>query len=103
MGVFKQCRGTRTHLPISLESDADAEHVFLAAIRKLTQFNYVTHKDFLLVYPDGTEVKTIPGSSERFTISRYKEEIGKPYCRIKLFLCPKDDYKGMWMEGTWGH
>ena len=72
------------------------------SIRKLTQFNYVTYKDYLLVYPDGTEVKTIQGSSERFTISHYKEEIGKPYCRIKLFLCPKDNYKGMWMEGYSG-
>ena len=29
----------------------------------------------------------IPGTNIEFTIDRYKEEIGKPYSKIDLYLC----------------
>lgn len=45
-----------------------------------------------LVYPDGTEVVTIPGKpTESFTLERYKNEIGKPYNRITLYLALRSD------------
>ena len=39
-----------------------------------------------LVYPDRTEVKNLPGSTESFILKKYKEELGKPYFRIYFYL-----------------
>lgn len=44
---------------------------------------------FALLYPDRTEVKCLPGGTEPFTLQRYKEELGKSYNRITLYLCKK--------------
>ena len=38
-------------------------------------------------YPDQKLVQFIPGSNKEFTVELYKEEIGKPYSKIDLFLC----------------
>ena len=34
---------------------------------------------------------TLPGQpEEEFTVRKYKEDLGKPYNRITLYLCPKE-------------
>lgn len=38
-----------------------------------------------------TEINTLPGSTEVFTLEKYKEDLGKTYARIPLFLCPLVD------------
>ena len=43
--------------------------------------------DYVLCYPDQKIVQFIPGSNKEFTVELYKEEIGKPYSKIDLFLC----------------
>ena len=43
---------------------------------------------YQLCYPDGSDVVTLPGSEEVFTLEKYKEDLGKSYQRIALFLCP---------------
>ena len=42
---------------------------------------------FTLLYPDRTEVKYLPGGTEPFALQRYKEELGKSFNRITLYLC----------------
>ena len=44
------------------------------------EYNYV------LLYEDRTEVKTLKESSEAFVLYKYKNECGKPYNRLKFFL-----------------
>ncbi|XP_022809792.1 uncharacterized protein LOC111346791, partial [Stylophora pistillata] len=44
---------------------------------------------FALLYPNTTEVKCLVGGMEPFTLQRYKEELGKSYNRITLYLCKK--------------
>ncbi|XP_068721566.1 uncharacterized protein [Montipora capricornis] len=46
----------------------------------------------VLLYHDKSEVKTLPGSDEKFVLQRYKEEIDKSYERITFYLCSTDDY-----------
>ena len=41
----------------------------------------------MLCYPDQSIVQFIPGTSVELTVERYKEEIGKPYSKIDLYLC----------------
>lgn len=48
---------------------------------------------FLLLYPDGTEVITVPGTQRPFTLEAYKAEVGKPYQRITVFICLKSDFE----------
>ena len=38
-------------------------------------------------YPDGSEVINIPGTDEPFSLAKYKEDLGKGYTQISLFLC----------------
>ena len=43
--------------------------------------------DYALVYPDGTEVLTLPGQpSALFQLDKYKEEVKKPWNRINLYI-----------------
>eukprot|EP00794_Sanderia_malayensis_P006545 gene6544-7283_t len=68
-------------------------------IRKVELLSKVTDKhvdhdrhfhrygDYALVYPDGTEVLTLPGKpTTLFQLDKYKEEIGKPWNRINLYI-----------------
>ena len=43
--------------------------------------------EYVLCYPDQNIVEFIPGTNIEFTVERYKEEIGKPYSKIDLYLC----------------
>ena len=45
-----------------------------------------------LVYPDRTEVKNLPGSTESFILKKCKEELGKPYSRIYFYLTKTSDF-----------
>ena len=40
------------------------------------------------MFSDGSEVTTLPRTKEAFTLEKYKEDLGKTYARISLFLCP---------------
>jgi len=44
-----------------------------------------------LVYPDGQLAINLPvQEEEEFTQRNYKEDLGKPYNRITLYLCPEE-------------
>lgn len=47
--------------------------------------------NFALIYPDGSEVQYVPGKNCEFLLCDYKEELGKSYQRITLFICHKSD------------
>ena len=50
-------------------------------------------EEYSLVYQDGQEALFLPGTKEFFTAKRYKEESGKDYKRITLYLCSNYDLK----------
>ena len=45
------------------------------------------------MFESGKEITTLPGTSERFVLHRYREELGKDYKRITLYLCCGSDIK----------
>ena len=45
----------------------------------------------MFVYEDGSQALFLPGTKEFFTLKRYKNETGKDYKRIVLYLCTNDD------------
>jgi len=46
---------------------------------------------YKVCFPDGSQVTTLPGTKEAFTLEKYIEDLGKTYPRITLFLCPLED------------
>lgn len=65
------------------------------AVEKHSRFNRSisdSADEYYMVYPDMTRIVKIPGSEEDFTLHRYKEELGKPYERITLYLCKVTDF-----------
>ena len=72
-------------LPLTVAPTIGSEELLAKAVKKHTRFNeqlFKRYKVYRLLYADYKEVTTIPGSEEPFTLSKYKEEIDKPYSRI---------------------
>ena len=43
-----------------------------------------------MLYPDDTEVRRLRSSPDRFILQKYKEELGKPFSKIYLYLCTNE-------------
>ena len=90
-GVFKQRRG-KTHV-VALSSGASKEELVATAISKHSSFDQSFDDSILytLLYPDFREVFYIPGTTEKFSLSAYKDAIGKEYKRLTFYLIPEED------------
>ena len=54
---------------------------------------YDDEEDYVLLLEDGKEALFLSSSyREFFTLKKYKEELGKDYNKITLFLCTRDDF-----------
>ena len=50
-------------------------------------------EEYVLLYPDGKEELFLPGiTNTRFQLDSYKEELGKPYSQIVLYLCNTSEF-----------
>lgn len=80
-------------LPLNVEPLWSSKQILPAAIKKQRDFNQDTMYDgeYVLVYPDGSQVQNIPGTDRPFVLEHYKEAIGKAYQRIVLYICPLQD------------
>ena len=67
-----------------------AEEILKTALKKHSdndQF-FCSLDDYDLCYPDQKTVEFIPGTTESFTVEKYKEEfLSKPYSKMDLFSC----------------
>lgn len=91
-GGLKPYRGKTIFL--TTDPDATATSLLNQAVKKIKDFNKdLKDGPFLLLYPDGTEVITVPGTQRPFTLEAYKAEVGKPYQRITVFICLKSDFE----------
>lgn len=80
-------------LPLKVNKDAPYAEVFSMALTKREAYDksFDTKLSWNLVYPDGQLCSTLPGQAEQeFTVRKYKEDLGKPYNRITLYLCPEE-------------
>lgn len=93
-GELKSKRGKR--IPVVVGVNATANAIIQAAVEKHKNHDrkfYVPKgpEDFALLYPDGSEVKVIPGTQAEFKLCDYKDDLGKSYHRMILFICRKTD------------
>lgn len=99
-GVFKPVRGKS--LPLKVNKSASAQTVLDEALKKRRSYDrtFRNDKSYKLCFPDGSEVTTLSGTKEAFTLEKYKEDLGKTYARISLFLCPLKDASDSESEQT---
>ena len=48
--------------------------------------------EYVLLYPDHSEVVNLPGTTNEFILERYREDEGKAYNRITLFIASRSDF-----------
>ena len=94
-GVLTMKRGST--LPVTVPQTIGPDDLLEKAVEKHSCYNKdvirSTDKAFYrLLYPDKSVVHTLPGSNQPFTLQRYKNDIGKPYSKLTLFLCTSADY-----------
>nr|XP_024659365.1 G2/M phase-specific E3 ubiquitin-protein ligase-like [Maylandia zebra] len=81
-------------LPLFITPEITAPDLLKQAVEKMRTFNKdLVEGPYVLLYPDCTEVINVPGTERPFRLADYKEEIGKNYNRISLFICPESHFK----------
>ena len=89
---LKPTRGKRVALKVSNKAPyAEVRTQALLKWKAYQSNEYADGKEYALVFDDGKEAQFLPGSKEFFNLKRYKEETGKDYKRIVLYLCTTDD------------
>lgn len=98
--AFKSRRG-KTHT-VKVKSNAVLEDVIAEAVRKHASFDqsFDNIPPYVLLYPDFREVFFIPGTSDVFTLSAYKEAIGKEYKRLTFYLVQRDEFNEKFDESS---
>lgn len=99
-GEAKPLRGKT--FPVKVLKNMNYDEVLERSLKKWEDYDrtFARKRGYVLVYPDARSARTIPGSSEAFTLAKYKEGLGKAYSRITLFLCPVSEKKGKGGKGT---
>ncbi|XP_035466662.2 zinc finger MYM-type protein 4 isoform X3 [Scophthalmus maximus] len=79
-------------LPLDVGPQWSSEQLLAAASKRLKYFDQdMEDREYVLLYPDGSQTTHIPGTETPFTIEKYKKAIGKAYQRITLYICPLED------------
>ena len=95
---IKPKRGKRLALRVS--NKASYKVILQKAVEKWKATSmmsdlYDENEDYILLLENGEEAQFLPGSSaskELFSLQRYKEETGKDYNKIVLYLCKLSDF-----------
>jgi len=79
---------------VTADSSSSAVQVLQAAVRKHCACDCTLSKtaEYKLLYPDCQAVEHIPGTTELFSLSAYKQFLGKSYQKLTLYICTADDY-----------
>ena len=89
---LRRCRGKT--LPIKVPVTAKKELILERALRKHANHDKTVIEELkhILLFPDGNPVEKVPGTNTDFVLNKYRDEIGKNYSRLCLFICTKADY-----------
>jgi len=90
-GGLQRVRGST--LMVTVDPAATAAAILDIAVQKHRACDWtVIDTQYDLLYPDGQLVQCLPGTQEPFTLSGYKNFMGKAYQKLILFLCAHEDY-----------
>ena len=96
---LKRVRGKK--LPLKVKTTNNYDNLKKRAIEKHSHHDqsFCGLEEYVLLYPDGKEALLLPGiTSTRFQLDSYKEELGKPYSQIVLYLCSTSGFDNV----SWG-
>ena len=82
-------------LPLSVLPDIDSQQLLTKAVEKHARFNNNLINSatiYHLLYPGCKQVLNLPGSSEPFSLKKYKQELDKPYSRMTFYLCSSEHF-----------
>ena len=67
----------------------DADQALKSAVKKHAYHNqhFRDIESYCLIYPDMEIVDVVPGTKHKLTVQKYKDELGRPYSKIELYLC----------------
>ena len=85
-------RGSR--VIVQVPKNANVQTIKRLAIEKHSNLDqyFCVSIDYVLLYPDCKVIVDLPGGTEPFQLDKYKEFLGKPFQRVDLYLCSKDDF-----------
>ena len=88
-GDLVRARGSR--LPVMVDINCSSLTLKSQAIDKHANHNqaFCALETYELLYPDLSEVLFIPGKTEKFKLSIYKEDLGKAYSQLVFYLYTK--------------
>ena len=91
-GNLKRCRGKT--LPVKVKPTANAQCILDKGVTKHSNHDKKIHEglEYVLLYPDHSEVVNLPGTTEQFILEKYREDVGKAYNRITLFIAQINDF-----------
>ncbi|XP_076808720.1 uncharacterized protein LOC143451854 isoform X1 [Clavelina lepadiformis] len=78
---------------LNIGKTESVDSILEKAVKKYLQFYPKSHDDgasYYLAFRDGRIIDLLPGTDEPFTIIKYKENIGKDYSRIFLYLVKEE-------------
>lgn len=92
---LKPKRGKRVALSVS--NKAPYRVILEKAVAKFRAYHsdiFDNNEDYVLLLENGEEAQFIPGScpKEFFSLKRYKEDLGKDYAKLILYLCGMKDF-----------
>lgn len=92
-GKLKRLKG-RT-LPLLVQTSSNTDDLLNAAVEKHSKHfkQFSKHAEYVLLYPDTSQVCKLPGSLQDFSLSEYKKDLGKAYSKICFYLCSKTDFE----------
>eukprot|EP00794_Sanderia_malayensis_P011620 gene11620-12817_t len=82
-------------LPVTVPIDGTYAIILDRAVNKWQAFdrNFSSEETYVLVYDDGRHAQFMPGGHENFfNLLDYKNELGKDFKRITLYLCSLSDH-----------
>ena len=91
-GNLKRCRGKT--LSVKVRPTANAQYILEKGVTKHANHDKKVHEglDYVLLYPDHSKVVKLPGTTNEFILEKYREDVGKAFNRITLFIASRSDF-----------
>ena len=83
-------------LPIQVPKSASYARILSKGIEKWVAFDrkFDGEEDYLVLYEDGSHALYLPGQEgEDFELEKYKNELGRDYKRITMYLCTTAEFE----------
>eukprot|EP00794_Sanderia_malayensis_P013170 gene13169-14520_t len=89
---LRRCRGKT--LPIQVSVTAEKEQILELGLKKHSNHDktIIAELKHVLLFPDGKLVDKVPGTNSEFVLNKYRNELGKNYNRLCLFIATEADF-----------